>query len=133
MKVGTFRLVALPETFAISGPCSPLRDYKTLEYNLQSRLNLTTMKILACSLIGVVSFASASAVFAADLEEGQITGTVVEFGDMLLTIEDSKKEQLTFNRGELRDQRYQPKVGDKVTMHYHTGRHGVVIKSQPKH
>jgi len=36
------------------------------------------MKTLACSLIAIVSVALSSALFAANLEEDQITGTVVD-------------------------------------------------------
>ena len=36
------------------------------------------MKTLACSLIAMVSVALGSALFAANLEEGQIMGTIVE-------------------------------------------------------
>jgi hypothetical protein len=76
--------------------------------------------------------ALSSAVFAARPDDGEITGTVVESNPGYPTIENSKKEQIMFNL-DLREQRYQPKAGDRVTVHYHTGRHGVVIKSQPKH
>jgi hypothetical protein len=88
------------------------------------------MKTLICTLAAILSIALSSTVFAAEHYVGHyekpITGTVVEYGDMLLTIEDSKKEQLTFNVRYF-DQRYQPKVGDKVRVHYYFGRHGVYI------
>jgi hypothetical protein len=76
------------------------------------------MKTLMCSLAVVLSVALGSAVLAADVKEQQMTGTVVECPLGYLTIENSKKEQKMFNRGELRDQRYQPKVGDRVTVYY---------------
>ena len=83
------------------------------------------MKTLICSLATILAIALSSTVFAAEHDvfehhlkhEKPITGTVVEFGDMLLTIEDSKKEQLTFNVRYF-DQRYQPKVGDRVMVYY---------------
>jgi hypothetical protein len=92
------------------------------------------MKIRMCSFAAMVSMALSNAVFAAEHDvlehhlrhEKPITGTVVEFGDMLLTIQDSKKERLTFNVRYF-DQPYQPKAGDKVMVHYYLGRHGVWI------
>ena len=76
------------------------------------------MKTLICSFAVVLNVALSSAVLAADVKEQQMTGTVVECPLGYLTIENSKKEQIMFNRGELRDQRYQPKVGDRVTVYY---------------
>jgi hypothetical protein len=92
------------------------------------------MKTLICSLATILAIALSSTVFAAEHDvfehhlkhEKPITGTVVEYGDMLLIIEDSKKERLTFNVRYF-DQRYQPKVGDKVRVHYYLSRHGVWI------
>ena len=62
-------------------------------------------------------------VLAADVKEQQMTGTVVECPLGYLTFENSKKEPKMFNRGELRDQRYQPKVGDRVTVYYDISQH----------
>jgi hypothetical protein len=75
------------------------------------------MKTLASSLIGVVSFAFASAVFAANLEEGQITGTVVEVAQGRIVIETAKKErwEMINDSGFPNDKL---KVGEKVTVHY---------------
>jgi hypothetical protein len=94
------------------------------------------MKTLLCGLAAILSVAVSSPVLAIS-DDGLITGTVVEYTEInaphyALVVEDSKKERFTIN-ARLANQRYQPKVGDKVTVHYHTGRHGVVIKSQPKH
>ena len=55
--------------------------------------------------------ALSSAALATDVKEQQMTGTVVECPLGYLTIENSKKEQSMFNRGELRDQRYQAFLG----------------------
>lgn len=76
------------------------------------------MKTLICSLAVIVSVALSSAVLAADVKEQQMTGTVVESSPGYLTIENGKKELKMFNLGELGDQRYQPKVGDRVTVYY---------------
>ena len=77
-----------------------------------------TVKTVICSLAVVLSVALSSAALATDVKEQQMTGTVVECPLGYLTIENSKKEQSMFNRGDLRDQRYQPKVGDRVTVYY---------------
>jgi hypothetical protein len=88
------------------------------------------MKTLMYSLAAIVSMALSSTISAAEhyVEhyEKPIVGTVVEYGDMLLTIKDSKKERLTFNVRYF-DQHYQPRAGDKVRVHYYLGRHGVLI------
>jgi hypothetical protein len=82
------------------------------------------MKILVCSLIAIVSVALSSAVFAANLEEGQITDTVVEVysGGCGIALETAKKErwEMCNDSGWPNDKL---KVGEKVTVHYHiTGR-----------
>jgi hypothetical protein len=84
------------------------------------------MKTLMCSLAVIASVAVNSTVFAGSAKEQQVSGTVVEYSDYILVIEDSKKEQFTFN-AKLGNQRYEPKVGDNVTVHYYTGRHGAVL------
>jgi uncharacterized protein YdbL (DUF1318 family) len=81
-----------------------------------------TMKTLICSLAVVLSVALSSAVLAADVKEQQMAGTVVERSLGYLTIENSKKEQIMFNL-DLGNQRYQPKVGDRVTVYYDISQH----------
>jgi hypothetical protein len=76
-----------------------------------------TMKTLICSLAVIVSVALINTVFAGSAKEQQMTGTVVESNPGYPVIENSKKEQIMFNL-DLRDQRYQPKVGDRVTVYY---------------
>jgi len=76
------------------------------------------MKILACSLIAVVSVALSGAVFAGnqeDTRDHQVTGTVVEGNVGWFVIETAKKERVEFstNGTDLK-----PKVGEKVTVHY---------------
>ena len=83
-----------------------------------------TMKTLMCSLAAIVSVILSSAVLAGSAKEQQVSGTVVECDEIVLVIKDSKKEQLTFNPKFLGNQRYQPKVGDQVTVHWEIGRHG---------
>ena len=78
-----------------------------------------TMKTLMCSLAAVISVALGSAVLAANLEEGQVTGTVVEayHGGSGIVIEtaDKKRWEMTNDSGFPNDKL---KVGEKVTVHY---------------
>jgi hypothetical protein len=76
-----------------------------------------------CSLAGVLSVALGSGNLAAGANEQQMSGTVVEYHPGSLTIENSKKERVEFH-AELGDQRYRPKVGDKVTVHYEINSRG---------
>ena len=77
------------------------------------------MKILACSLIAMVSLALISAVFAANLEEGQITGTVVEVyhgaSGIVIETADKKRWEMINDSGFPNDKL---KVGEKVAVHY---------------
>jgi len=52
-----------------------------------------------------------------------MSGTVVESQPGFLTIENSKKERVEFH-AELGEQRYTPKVGDKVTVYYEMNSRG---------
>ena len=83
-----------------------------------------------CSLAAIVSVILSSAVLAGSAKEQQVSGTVVECDEIVLVIKDSKKEQLTFNPKFLGNQRYQPKVGDQVTVHWEVGRHPGVVGLQ---
>jgi hypothetical protein len=82
------------------------------------------MKTLMWSLAAILSLALSSIVVAAGAKDQQVSGVVVECDDFVLVIKDSKKERLTFNPKFLGNQRYQPKVGDNVTVHWEIGRHG---------
>jgi hypothetical protein len=77
------------------------------------------MKILACSLIAVVSVALSGAVFAGsqeDTRDHQLTGTVVEADLSAFVVETAKKERVEFSLTGKPD--LKPKVGEKVTVHY---------------
>ena len=77
---------------------------------------------------GYLSVALGSAVFAgsAMFQRAQQvrTARLWNVTRFVLVIENSKKEKLTFNPKYLGNQRYQPKVGDKVTVHWEVGRRG---------
>ena len=89
------------------------------------------MKRLACSLIALVGLGLSSALFAANLEEGQITGTVVEAAP--LTIDTAKKERWYF-KSDLDSQSVKLlRVGERVTVHYYiTARGNVYAKKVEK-
>lgn len=65
------------------------------------------METLMCSLAAILSVALNSAALAGSEKERQISGTVVERDEIVLVIEDSKKEQSTFVPKFLGNQRYQ--------------------------
>ena len=82
------------------------------------------MKTLACSLIAIVSVALSSALFAANLEEGQITGTVVDAE--AITIDTAKGERWYFKRDLDSESVKLLKVGERVTVHYYITQRGNV-------
>jgi hypothetical protein len=89
------------------------------------------MKALACSLIAIVSVALSSAVFTANLEEGQITGTVVEGAP--LTVDTAKKERWYFKSDLDPESVKLLRMGERVTVHYYiTGRGNVYAKKVEK-
>jgi hypothetical protein len=89
------------------------------------------MKILTCSLIAIVSVALSSTLFAANLEEGQITGTVVDAE--AITIDTAKGERWYFKRDLDSESVKLLKVGQRVTVHYYiTGRGNVYAKKIEK-
>jgi hypothetical protein len=72
-----------------------------------------------CSLaVLVLSVALSSTLFPASAEDQQMTGTVVERSPCCLSIENSKKEQITFHM-----EAGKPKVGEKVTVYYDPSQH----------
>ena len=72
----------------------------------------------------VVSLGFSSAVFAANLEEGQITGTVVEAAP--ITVDTAKKERWYF-KSDIDPQSVKLlKVGERVTVHYYITQRGNV-------
>jgi hypothetical protein len=88
------------------------------------------MKTLMCSLIAIVSAALSSAVFSANLEEGQITGTVVDAE--VLTVKTGPGDIWLFNPVPGLES-VKLKVGERVTVHYYiTGRGKVYAKKIEK-
>src|SRR5437764_7246203 len=96
---------------------------------VQPSRHRSPMKRFACSLIALVGLGLSSALFAANLEEGQITGTVVDAE--AITIDTAKGERWYFNRDPALSVKL--KVGERVTVHYYiTGRGKVYAKKIEK-
>ena len=77
------------------------------------------MKTLVLSLIAAVSVALSSAVFAAGVSDYQVTGPIVEVDSSKIVIEKgAKKERFEIARDSNTKSDTEPKVGDKVTVHY---------------
>jgi hypothetical protein len=77
------------------------------------------MKTLACSLIAVLSLALSSTLFAAGTSDYQVTGPIVEVDSGKIVIEKgAKKERFEIARDSNTKAETEPKVGDKVTVHY---------------
>ena len=85
---------------------------------------------LACSLIAIVSVALSSALFAANLEEGQITGTVVDAE--AITIDTAEGERWYFKRDLDSESVNLLKVGERVTVHYYITQRGKCMPRRSK-
>ena len=78
------------------------------------------MKIkLPLSLLAAATLALSSAVFAAGVQDYQVTGPVAEVNDTMIVIEKgAKKERFEIARDASTKASGEIKVGDKVTVHY---------------
>jgi hypothetical protein len=75
------------------------------------------MKTLVCSLLA--SLALSGAAFAADVSDYQVTGPIVQVDSSKIVIEKgAKKERFEIARDSNTKSDTEPKVGDKVTVHY---------------
>ncbi len=75
------------------------------------------MKTLACSLLA--SLALRGAAFAASAKDYQVTGPIVEVNSSMIVIEKgAKKERWEIARDSNTKADTEPKVGEKVTVHY---------------
>jgi hypothetical protein len=78
------------------------------------------MKIkLPLSLLAAATLALSNAVFAAGVQDYQVTGPVAEVNDTMIVIEKgAKKERFEIARDASTKASGEIKVGDKVTVHY---------------
>ena len=75
------------------------------------------MKTLVCSLLA--SLALSGAAFAAGVSDYQVTGPIVEVDSSKIVLEKgAKKERFEIMRDSNTKADTEPKVGDKVTVHY---------------
>jgi len=75
------------------------------------------MKITLCSLLAAVSLALSSAAFAADAKDYQVTGPVLEVNSSMIAVQKGK-DRWELARDSNTKASAEPKVGDKVTVHY---------------
>ena len=75
------------------------------------------MKITLCSLAAAVTLAFTSAAFAADAKDYQVTGPVLEVNSSMIAVQKGK-DRWELARDSNTKATADPKVGDKVTVHY---------------
>jgi hypothetical protein len=75
------------------------------------------MKITLCSLAVAVAFAFSSAAFAAEAKDYQVTGPVLEVNSSMIAVQKGK-DRWELARDSNTKASAEPKVGDKVTVHY---------------
>jgi hypothetical protein len=75
------------------------------------------MKITLCSLAAAVTFAFSSAALAADAKDYQVTGPVLEVNSSMIAVQKGK-DRWELARDANTKTTADPKVGDKVTIHY---------------
>lgn len=75
------------------------------------------MKITLCSLAAAVTLAFSSAAFAADAKDYQVTGPVLEVTSSMIVVQKGK-DRWELARDSNTKASAEPKVGDKVTVHY---------------
>jgi hypothetical protein len=75
------------------------------------------MKITLCSLAAAVCLALSSAAFAAEAKDYQVTGPVLEVNSSMIAVQKGK-DRWELMRDSNTKATADPKVGDKVTVHY---------------
>jgi hypothetical protein len=77
------------------------------------------MNTKAYSLLAAASLALSSVTFAASAKDYQVTGPILEVNSSMIVIEKGKnKERWEITRDSNTKADTEPKVGDKVTVHY---------------
>ena len=75
------------------------------------------MKITLCSLAAAVTLAFSTAAFAAEAKDYQVTGPVLEVNSSMIAVQKGK-DRWELGRDSNTKATADPKVGDKVTVHY---------------
>jgi hypothetical protein len=90
---------------------------------------LCTMKITLCSLAAVVTLAFSSVAFAADAKDYQVTGPVLEVNSSMIAVQKGK-DRWELARDSNTKASAEPKVGDKVTVHYTMTATNIEVKAE---
>ena len=75
------------------------------------------MKIILCSVAAAVTIAFSGAAFAAEAKDYQVTGPVLEVTSSMIAVQKGK-DRWELARDSNTKATADPKVGDKVTVHY---------------
>jgi hypothetical protein len=86
------------------------------------------MKITLCSLAAAVTLAFSSAAFAADAKDYQVTGPVLEVNSSMIAVQKGK-DRWELGRDANTKASAEPKVGDKVTIHYSMTATNIEVKA----
>ncbi len=86
------------------------------------------MKITLCSLAAAVAFAFSSAAFAAEAKDYQVTGPVLEVTSSMIAVQKGK-DRWELARDSSTKASAEPKVGDKVTIHYSMTATNIEVKA----
>ncbi len=86
------------------------------------------MKITLCSLAAAVCLAFSSAAFAADAKDYQVTGPVLEVNSSMIAVQKGK-DRWELARDSNTKASAEPKVGDKVTIHYSMTATNIEVKA----
>lgn len=86
------------------------------------------MKITLCSLAAAVTFALGSAAFAAEAKDYQVTGPVLEVNSSMIAVQKGK-DRWELGRDSNTKASAEPKVGDKVTIHYSMTATNIEVKA----
>jgi hypothetical protein len=75
------------------------------------------MKITLCSLAAAVALTCGSVAFGAEAKDYQVTGPVLEVNSSMIAVQKGK-DRWELGRDSNTKASAEPKVGDKVTIHY---------------
>lgn len=86
------------------------------------------MKTTLCSLTAAVCLAFSSATFAADAKDYQVTGPILEVTSSMIAVQKGK-DRWELARDSNTKATAEPKVGDKVTVHYSMTATNIEVKA----
>jgi hypothetical protein len=86
------------------------------------------MKIMLCSLAAAVTLAFSGATFAAEAKDYQVTGPVLEVTSSMIAVQKGK-DRWELARDSNTKASAEPKVGDKVTIHYSMTATNIEVKA----